>query len=496
MKALKNTIEYLYWVKHYKKGELGMGLFGKKNVTEDYEAKIAELEEKLDAAKKQLALSEQELECVNQCAHLGLWRAFFDDSGNQISAEYSDELRSLLGGFSRSELRDNVEDYLGLIHPDDLNEVLKVYTAAINDRSGKTKFIIDYRMKTKKGTYKWFNASGQCIRTQNGLPKEFIGSFHDIDELKQSEEAIRYNGIRRKALDRLMQEGTWSVDVSKYSIEDPGSPCTYNKQCKKILGFDENDKEFPEEVGSFASRVHPDDLHIAMAAKTGVFDLNAGEILDKEFRMKKKTGEYIWVRARNTVVYSKEGKPLITAGTLMDITQEKSNQLKFQNEMSPSIELLRKGIREISETVDIASEQMMEVAKRQKEVTEAANGIEKSVKDSKTILSSIEGIATQTNLLSLNASIEAARVGEAGKGFAVVAKSVRELADSTKSTTEHIAQILNGMNGSVSDIQVKVKQIDESVEAEKNEMEVIDATIQQLYASADEIAVMAAELYK
>ena len=180
----------------------------------------------------------------------------------------------------------------------------------------------------------------------------------------------------------------------------------------------------------------------------------------------------------------------------MDITQEKLNQLKFQNEMSPSIELLRKGIREISETVDMASAQMLEVANRQKEVTEAANGIEKSVRDSKTILSSIEGIASQTNLLSLNASIEAARVGEAGKGFAVVAKNVRELADSTKSTTEHIAQILNGMNDSVSDIQAKVKQIDESVEAEKNEMEVIDATLQQLYASADEIAVMAAELYK
>ena len=52
------------------------------------------------------------------------------------------------------------------------------------------------------------------------------------------------------------------------------------------------------------------------------------------------------------------------------------------------------------------------------------------------------------------------------------------------------------MNDSVSDIQVKVKQIDESVEAEKKEMDVIDATIQQLYASADEIAGMAAELYK
>ncbi|MBO4781535.1 MAG: PAS domain-containing protein, partial [Lachnospiraceae bacterium] len=255
-------------------------------------------------------------------------------------------------------------------------------------------------------------------------------------------------------------------------------------------------KDFPDDVGAFASRVHPDDLHIAMGAKNGDFKVREQTVLDNEFRMKKKSGEYIWVRARNTIVYSQDEKPLIMAGTIMDITKEKSNQLKFVNEMSPSIESLRKGIQEISQTVDMASAQMTEVANRQKEVTEAANGIERSVKDSKTILNSIEGIASQTNLLSLNASIEAARVGDAGRGFAVVAKNVRELADSTKKTTEHIAEILNGMNDSVSDIQVKVKQIDESVEAEKKEMDVIDATIQQLYASADEIAGMAAELYK
>lgn len=284
--------------------------------------------------------------------------------------------------------------------------------------------------------------------------------------------------------------------MSKYSIDDPASPCLYNKKCKKILGFDDNDKDFPDDVGAFASRVHPDDLHIAMGAKNGDFKVREQTVLDNEFRMKKKSGEYIWVRARNTIVYSQDEKPLIMAGTIMDITKEKSNQLKFVNEMSPSIESLRKGIQEISQTVDMASAQMTEVANRQKEVTEAANGIERSVKDSKTILNSIEGIASQTNLLSLNASIEAARVGDAGRGFAVVAKNVRELADSTKKTTEHIAEILNGMNDSVSDIQVKVKQIDESVEAEKKEMDVIDATIQQLYASADEIAGMAAELYK
>ena len=184
------------------------------------------------------------------------------------------------------------------------------------------------------------------------------------------------------------------------------------------------------------------------------------------------------------------------AGTLRDITREKKNQIKFREEMTPSIEALRKGIAEISKTVDIAAQQMTEVAKRQDEVNDSANGIEKSVKASKNVLNSIEGIASQTNLLSLNASIEAARVGEAGRGFGVVAKNVRELSDSTKKTTEHIAGILNGMTDSVKDIKEKISSINESIQAEKSEMELIDATVQQLYAAADEIARMAAELYK
>ena len=52
------------------------------------------------------------------------------------------------------------------------------------------------------------------------------------------------------------------------------------------------------------------------------------------------------------------------------------------------------------------------------------------------------------------------------------------------------------MNDSVKDIQEKIELINESVQSEKEEMEVIDATLQQLYASADEIARMAGELYK
>ena len=140
--------------------------------------------------------------------------------------------------------------------------------------------------------------------------------------------------------------------------------------------------------------------------------------------------------------------------------------------------------------------QMQEIASRQTEVSEAAKTIENAVDSSMAIISSIQTIANQTNLLSLNASIEAARAGDAGKGFAVVATEVSNLSNSTKETTQNIAEILNNMNESVKDILVKIDQISESVSVENEEMSNIDATVEKLQDAADEIFEMASGLYE
>ncbi|MBR5178428.1 MAG: PAS domain-containing protein [Lachnospiraceae bacterium] len=473
-----------------------MGIFSKKTVTDDSSAKIAELEKQLKECNEKLALSEYELETVNRCAHLGLWTVKFDEAGNMTKINFTDEFRKLLGGYTTDELKNDAVSLIGIMHPEDADAVNGLFAAAVADKTGRTKYDIEYRLMTKQGSYKWVHAAGECIRSSDGSPRAFIGTFHDIDQAVKNENEVKMNNVRRTALDRLMEEGSWSVDLTQYAMDDPSSPCMYNRQLKRILGFEDNDPEFPDNVGGYGSRIHPEDFAYAVEARDDHFEDPNVPVINKEFRMRKKNGEVIWVRARNTIVRSEDGMPQMMAGTIMDITKDKQNQLKFKNEMSPNIEALRKGIAEISKTVDIAAHQMIEVASRQGEVNDSAKGIEKSVKASKNILNSIEGIASQTNLLSLNASIEAARVGEAGRGFSVVAKNVRELSDSTKKTTEHIAEILNGMNDSVKDIQEKIELINESVQSEKEEMEVIDATLQQLYASADEIARMAGELYK
>ena len=474
-----------------------MGLFGKNTVNDEAAARIAELEEKLKEREEQLELAKAELASVNHTGHLGLWRAFFDETGKQTAVGFSKTLRTILG-YGENELKDERDVFLNLIHTDDINEVLKLYDAVVKDRTGKTGFDIDYRMKCKNGEYRWFTASGQCIRGKNGLPLEFIGTFKDITKAKSNEDLLRMTMYRRKALDRLMREGSWSVDLSKNrdSMQDPSTPCLYNKTIKRILGYGDDDPLFGDTVGSFAEKIHPDDLNRALGAKDYFIKGKEDLVIDMDYRMKKKNGEYIWVRGRNTVTKNEKGDPVIAAGTIIDITEEKQDQLKFKEEMSPSIEALKAGISEISTNVEIASKLMREVEERQRDVTGSAEGLEKSVKASQNILSSIEGIASQTNLLSLNASIEAARVGEAGKGFAVVAQNVRELSDTTKKTTEHIAVILNEMNESVRDMEKKIKQINESVENEKNEIEIINNTVEKLYKSSEGIARMTLELFR
>lgn len=339
-------------------------MFGGKKSGKNQEAamQIGKLQREIEELKESLEAGRAELDAVNRCAHLGIWKCFYDDAGNQISVEFSDEFRRLLG-YTREEFPDSIENFGKLLNPEEAEMVFATYQATADDRSGKTRYDTEYRLLTKSGEYKWFHATGDVIRYNNGLPKEFIGTFSDIDKQKKSAEIFEHDSRRRKAVDLMMLEGSWSMDLTKYAIDDVNSPMVYSDQFKRILGYEPNSDEFPDVMGTWITKIHPDDVAIASEAmQRQLSDSTGRTVFDMEYRVRHKSGEYVWVQASSYVVWSEDKRPLMAAGTILDISKQKKNQVQFEEEMEPNIESLRAGIAEIAANVEKATAQMQEVS--------------------------------------------------------------------------------------------------------------------------------------
>ncbi|WNF46605.1 methyl-accepting chemotaxis protein [Pseudomonas sp. SG20056] len=198
--------------------------------------------------------------------------------------------------------------------------------------------------------------------------------------------------------------------------------------------------------------------------------LNKGEFFSGRFQRINRHGDTIWLSATYNPVFDASGRLYKVVKFARDVTglvrqqQAESEAAKLAYDISQQTdESARHGAKVIRETVDV-------VRGIADELSRAAEGITAVSQQSEMISSIVQvirGIAEQTNLLALNAAIEAARAGEQGRGFAVVADEVRNLAARTSQATVEIVEVVKRNHElaqvSVDSMQASRHKVDQGV---------------------------------
>jgi methyl-accepting chemotaxis protein len=173
----------------------------------------------------------------------------------------------------------------------------------------------------------------------------------------------------------------------------------------------------------------------------------------------------------------------IAAGLVKDALQEEENKVRTLG----YAQRLRDSIQNIAATVEELNASQEELAATMQEVSKLSEQASDDVNNTHQILEAIQQIASQTNLLGLNAAIEAARAGDMGRGFAVVAEEVRKLAVQSNDSARNINNLLGQLKGSMHTVIRNTQQTATISQEQAKATQTITAMVGELQEVGEEM---------
>ncbi|KZN61432.1 methyl-accepting chemotaxis protein [Pseudoalteromonas luteoviolacea] len=278
---------------------------------------------------------------------------------------------------------------------------------------------------TKSGRQLWLEASYNPVLDTSGNLLKIVKFAADVTERELT--AVSQQNV----IDALYR----SMAVIEFDVS--GNVLTANENFLAATGY-----QLSEIQGQHHRTFCPS--HIVNSPDYAILwrQLANGQYFSGQVERKDKHGHELWLEASYNPVIDKNGQVIKVTKFASDITERIIATRQTQENVGHASELADTAAQNGTESVKTVIKLMQDLRTDMSVAVTNIDALNKQSDQINNIVSTISAIAEQTNLLALNAAIEAARAGEQGRGFAVVADEVRQLAARTSSSTTEIADVV------------------------------------------------------